>query len=261
MVQPVVPKQDLPIFPSKKVFGWLHIGHFLHHTSSKLVGIGYGLLFKVRRSYPASRISYFTKTRIFKCLPRGPPWCAHLGWQIWMDLTLSGILQCLLGICDPWNPPSWARKFMIGHQNRFSRLVPRYVLCLEVRFPRWALRKEGLSGIHGGHLPCRWISTGKLTEVSWSSCCPSSCPKSMWLWRRGASGPTRTSAAPYGLMGRCGPSPITCKFLQTCCRIWLVSISTDLYTYMRDSMYDREGWYFGISCCSTKWWLICPSPW
>ena len=92
--------------------------------SSRLLGGWDGLLVVVRRYYPASRFFSYPQIRISGCLPRRPHWCNPPGWKIWMDLALSGMPQCILGQGALWNPPSWARKFLIGHQNRFSRSVP-----------------------------------------------------------------------------------------------------------------------------------------
>ena len=93
-------------------------------TSSRLVGILDGLLVGVRNYSTAYRLLYWPKMRISGCLPRDLPWCAPIEWQIWVDLTLYDILLCLLGIGAPWNPTSWARKVLIGHQNWVPRSVP-----------------------------------------------------------------------------------------------------------------------------------------
>ena len=98
------------------------------YTSSKLVEIWDGILVGVMRSSPASRISYCPLIRISRCTPRNPPCCATLGWQIWVDLTQSGISRCFLGIGYPCNPPSWAQKFLIGHHIWVLRLIPAYFL-------------------------------------------------------------------------------------------------------------------------------------
>ena len=92
-------------------------------TSSKLVGIWDGFLVEFRRSSPASRISSWHKYSFYRCLPRETPWCAPLGWKIYVDLTLSSISQCILGIGAPCNSPLWARKVLIGPQNRVPRLI------------------------------------------------------------------------------------------------------------------------------------------
>ena len=112
-------------------------------TSSKLVGIWYGLSVGVRRSSPIPRLLSWPKSGFYRCIPRKPLWCAPLGWQIWVDLTLSGISRCLLGLDDPWNPPLWARKVLIGYENQVHRLIPRLVFCLEVRVTGWDPQKEG----------------------------------------------------------------------------------------------------------------------
>ena len=52
------------------------------------------------------------------------PWCPLLECRIWVDLTLSGISLCLLGIGDPWNPSSWVQKVLTGHYNRVPKLFP-----------------------------------------------------------------------------------------------------------------------------------------
>ena len=82
-------------------------------TSSKIVGIWDGLPVGVSRSSPVSR----------RCLPRKPPWCAPLGWKIWVDMPPSSISRYLLKIGAPCNPPLWSRKVLIGHQNRVMRSV------------------------------------------------------------------------------------------------------------------------------------------
>ena len=51
-------------------------------TSSKLVGIWYGLSVGVGRSSPDSSLLYWTKIRISNCIPREPTWCSPLRWKI-----------------------------------------------------------------------------------------------------------------------------------------------------------------------------------
>ena len=134
------------------------------------------------------------KYGFYRYLPRDPPGCTPLGWRIWFYLTLSGISIRLLGIGNPCNPPSWARKVLIGHQNRVPRLVPQQFFCLEVRVPGWDPRKEDHPGIHGVHPPhCRSL-TGKLAEASRYLNCPSSCPPCLQPRHHGAGGSTTTSA-------------------------------------------------------------------
>ena len=72
---------------------------------------------------PGSRLG--SESGFSMCLRRRPPWYAPLRWKIWVDLTLSGTSQCLLGVSSPCNSPSWVRKVLIGHHN----LVPRSVPC------------------------------------------------------------------------------------------------------------------------------------
>ena len=71
----------------------------------------------------------------------GPHWCATIGWRIIGNIPLLGTLWHLLELSTPFNPPSWARKALVGYQTWVSRLVPQRVFCLEVRVPRWYPQK------------------------------------------------------------------------------------------------------------------------
>ena len=63
------------------------------------------------------------KSGFSRCIPRELPWCSPIEWLTWVDLILSGILSCVLGLGAPWNPPLWAGKVLIGHNNQNPRLV------------------------------------------------------------------------------------------------------------------------------------------
>ena len=140
-------------------------------TSSKLVYICYGLSVGVRSSSPAYRLLSWPKIHIFLVSPQVS--------SLVRSSTLSGISQFLLRLVAPWNPPLWARKVLIGHQNRFLRSVMRYIFCLDIRFPGGGPWKEDHSGIHRGRPPCPWVPPGKSTEASVYLRRPSCCPLCM----------------------------------------------------------------------------------
>ena len=74
-------------------------------TSSKLVGIWYGILFRVRRYFISSRLSYWPQICISGCLPRDTSWFTPIGWKILVDINFSSILLFLLRVGAPYNPP------------------------------------------------------------------------------------------------------------------------------------------------------------
>ena len=59
-----------------------------------------------------------------RCMHRRTPWFLPLGWQSWLDMTLSGIKKYLLRLCDPWNPFFWARDILMEHNNWVPGSVP-----------------------------------------------------------------------------------------------------------------------------------------
>ena len=130
------------------------------------------------------------KSVFSRCFPKDNPWCTPIECLIWVDLNLSGISLCILGLGAPGNPPFWSRKVLIGHQNRVPRSVPWKVFRLEVRDTGWAPRKEGRSGT-----PHCWSPLGKLTEASCYTCLTIFCPPCLRPQRRGDGEYTTTTTS------------------------------------------------------------------
>ena len=71
----------------------------------------------------------------------GDPLYAHPGCQNGGCLPLGGTSIHILGIGTPFNPPSWARKILMGYYTQVPRSIPRQFFVWGFRFRYGICRK------------------------------------------------------------------------------------------------------------------------